>query len=156
MIKPRGFTLIELVLVILLISVLIGLSTPQFKNTYEGLELDNSSRDLAQIMNFAREMAVVNRENYRIFIDPGERVYWLERYDASNEPAGYKRFAGRFGKAFRISGRLSVLSSGNEAVFYPDGHSDELRVVLASKAGEKRSVTAKPGGEIVISEQGIE
>jgi len=143
-----GFTLIELTLVTLLVLVLAGLSTPLFKKTLSDLSARNKSFSICKLINYAQEMAVLERVNYKIAFDFKRGRYQLLELSFSSLPPVYKKAAGRFGKLFGLEQGLKLSGDRNDIIFYPDGHCDEARVnVLTSSSGY--SVMVKGFGNMV-------
>ncbi len=130
-----GFTLIELTLVTLLILVLAGLSAPLFKKTLSDLSAKNISFDICKLANYAQEMAVLERVNYKIALDFKNGKYQLLKFFSSVLPPAYKKVTGRFGRLFGLPQGLKLSGSKNGAIFYPDGHCDEIRVDVFTSAG---------------------
>ena len=144
-----GFTLIELTLVTLLVLIIAGLSTPLFKKTLSDLSARNTSFSICKLINYAQEMAVLERKNYKISFDFKKGKYQLLEIAASaaKKPV-YKRAAGRFGKLFGLPQGLKLSGDRNGVVFYPDGHCDEIRVNVLTSAGGY-SVMVKGFGNMV-------
>jgi prepilin-type N-terminal cleavage/methylation domain-containing protein len=143
-----GFTLIELTLVTLLVLILAGLSTPLFKKTLSDLSARNTSFSICKLINYAQEMAVLERKNYKITFDFKKGSYQLLELSASAKPPVYKKVTGRFGKLFGLRQGLKLSGNRNGVIFYPDGHCDEIRVnVLTSSGGY--SVMANGFGNMV-------
>jgi len=146
----HGFTLIELVLVILLISILTALSAPLFKRTFSDLVLRDASLDMAKVISYAREMAIIERVNYRLDLNFEERKYRITRYNPSGEDARYEKIKGRHGKDFILASGLGLSAGENKLVFYPDGRSDKLTIKIRDgKTGEGRILEVKGFGSAV-------
>ena len=136
----RGFTLVELVLVILLISILVGLSTPLFKRTFSDLELRNISLDIAKMINYAQEMAIVDKIKYKLNFNIDRGEFWI---------------AGRHGKKITLPRGLKITLDAEyidkgELAFYPDGRSDKAEIKITDrKTGEGRLIKIKGFGSRV-------
>ncbi|MBU4333896.1 MAG: prepilin-type N-terminal cleavage/methylation domain-containing protein, partial [Candidatus Omnitrophica bacterium] len=48
--KKSAFTLIEIILVVLLLSVIAGLTIPNFRNSFRKVKLQNSANNIAYLM----------------------------------------------------------------------------------------------------------
>ncbi|MFH1593493.1 MAG: prepilin-type N-terminal cleavage/methylation domain-containing protein [Candidatus Omnitrophota bacterium] len=155
-----GFTLIELVLVILLLSILTTLSTPAFRRTFSDLELRTSSSDLAKIISFAQEMAIIDRANYRVELDLDRNRYHVTRERVEDNRSSYEKISGRYGKVITIPESLKLVVGGNKPGVYknyeldlhPDGRSDEVKIeLLDKKSGAGRELWVKGfGGNVQI------
>jgi len=155
--QAQGFTLIELTLVVLLVLVIAGLSTPLFKKTLSDLSARNTSFSICKLINYAQEMAVLERVNYRIAFDFKKGGYQLLEVAApvKNKPV-YKKVTGRFGKLFALPQGLSLSGTKPCVIFYPDGHCDDVNVNVMTKLGGY-SVTVKGfGNNVQVKEFKIE
>ncbi len=137
--------------------ILAGLSTPLFKKTLSDLSARNTSFSICKLMNYAQEMAVLERKNYKIAFDFKKGSYQLLEIASSValRPV-YKRATGRFGKLFGLPQGLSLSGSTNGVIFYPDGHCDEIRVNVLTKLGGYSVVVKGFGNMVEIKEVKIE
>ncbi len=74
----RGFTFLELLTVLALITLLLGLVAPTFYRSWEKERLMSALRDLSAVMRLARSVAVTERARVRVFVDLEYGRYWLE------------------------------------------------------------------------------
>jgi prepilin-type N-terminal cleavage/methylation domain-containing protein len=77
-----GFTLVEVLMVVLLMSVLAGLALPMM-NPGIAEQLKSAGQVVAAEMNFARSLAVTNLGTYRYTFDVGSNTFTLQ-YTGSN------------------------------------------------------------------------
>ncbi|BCS56103.1 Tfp pilus assembly protein FimT/FimU [Geobacter sp. SVR] len=70
MLSRRGFTLIELVVVLALISLVMMLVIPRLPST-ESEDLKNSARTLAATLRYMQDRAATNRTTYYLNFEPG-------------------------------------------------------------------------------------
>lgn len=155
-----GLTLIELTLVTLLILTLIGLAIPLFKGTFQDIAAKDASFNISKLINYAQEMAVLQRKQFRISFDLKNGRYQLFEMDDSKEPVFSKKLSGRFGRIFALPKGISLRTDRQverqDIYFYPDGHCDTVRLeVLAKKSGY--SLTVKRFGNMVdVKEVSVE
>ncbi len=76
--RSKGFTLLELLIVCLLISISLGLSIPSLRSTLVSDELAAGSRKVISLVKSSRAKAVSDREPYLIFYDSDERKLWYQ------------------------------------------------------------------------------
>jgi prepilin-type N-terminal cleavage/methylation domain-containing protein len=77
-----GFTLVEILVVLAIISLLVGLTSPALKAFSEGRRLRTSAESLQSLCLFARDVAITEQEDHIVVLDgPGQR-YWLARASA--------------------------------------------------------------------------
>ena len=158
--RPQaGFTLLELLVVTLILTVLVGLSVPQFGRTFRHLQLQVFASDVATLFTYASRRAVTRGEVLRIQFDVKGRRYWLASaqeasptQDASPEEK-FERVSGTFGRVASAPGSISFTPSAREVTFYPDGRADrfEMLIVDDSHAGY-RLVTDVRTGRVKLSE----
>lgn len=133
--RRSAYTLIELALVALLIMTVVGLSMPMLKKTFIGLYAQDTSFNISKLANYAQEMAVLERANYKVSFNFQDGKYQLFAMDASTTPPSYKKAGGRFGRAYSVDRALKIAGAKKDVVFYPDGHCDEFSVKVFSGSG---------------------
>jgi len=73
----RGFTLIELVLVMVIIAIISVVVVPQLSGFSKGRKLSNEADRFLSVANWARGQAISRGVTYRLNIDENARRYWL-------------------------------------------------------------------------------
>jgi len=130
-----GFTLIEMILVIVFLGVIAGISAPLFKNTYSEFSLEDYAYQLESTLRYAQQMAIIDRVNYRLKIDPEKYTYWIEKVVQKEEGEIYQKISSRFGRCVTLPDGLSLSSGNSEIVFYPDGQSTRTEIFIMDKDG---------------------
>jgi type IV fimbrial biogenesis protein FimT len=64
--RPRGFSIIELMVTVLIASVLLGLAVPSFMQTIRGNRLISQANELVGALNFTRSEALKRAESVTI------------------------------------------------------------------------------------------
>ena len=80
---PRGFTLIELILVMALLAIAASVSAPRMASFFRGRALDQEARRLLALTHYGASRAAAEGESVRLWIDPAAATYGLEREDGS-------------------------------------------------------------------------
>lgn len=88
MMKNNGFTLLELIIVMLLITIILGFSTVFFANILPSNKFNASVRDIAATIRHARHLAQAKGENQIIIIDLDSKKYGIEHLPEKNIPSG--------------------------------------------------------------------
>ncbi|MEE8349944.1 MAG: prepilin-type N-terminal cleavage/methylation domain-containing protein [Acidobacteriota bacterium] len=70
--SEKGFSLFELLIVLVLVALAAGVVMPSFSRGLRGLELETSGRDLVTRMKQARSRAIALQEVSRIILVPSE------------------------------------------------------------------------------------
>lgn len=64
-----GFTLIEVILVVVISLILLGVSLPHFAHTYKGSKLRSAARTVNRMARYARSMAIMRETTMTIVLD---------------------------------------------------------------------------------------
>jgi general secretion pathway protein H len=136
----RGFTLVELLVVLLILSVLLVATPIAFDRILPGLEIEADARDLANLMRQARLRAIRTNDETTVVIDVEERAYWLGGGEAPEDFAGDLDAAaatesrGAFSEGVSVTLRTAESEQIGENVgrvrFFPDGTSTGGGVLL--------------------------
>ena len=78
----RGFSLVELLVVITIIAILVGLSTSFTSDIQDSIELATTSGEVVTILNQARETALATNQNIEV-------RFYLNASEFSDEPDEY-------------------------------------------------------------------
>ncbi len=144
-----GFTLIELLLTAIILLVIIGLSVPVFKRTFSDLRVNLQAKDIASLMDLAREKAIMTRITHLIKIDTDKKTYRILKMDFKK--AKPIPLEGKWGRRFYISGSLKVDISDDVIEFSPDGSSSGGSISFEDVSGFKRQIQVDAGtGEITV------
>ena len=74
--KRSGFTLVEMMLVVLIISLIAGVGGGFYAGTYKGMLVEKAARNFLLTAKYARVMAIEQQKRYEIYLDaPGNRFY---------------------------------------------------------------------------------
>jgi prepilin-type N-terminal cleavage/methylation domain-containing protein len=68
--RPRaGFTLIEVILVVVISLILLGVSLPHFAHTYKGSTLRSAARTINRMSRYARSMAIMRETTMTVVLN---------------------------------------------------------------------------------------
>ncbi len=125
---PSGFTLLELIVVIFVLSLVLGLSMPSFTKWGEE-RVHADAKRVASIVRMLHESGVTTRETYSFRIDFAERSVYYDGPDGER--------AETFGTVYgiRMPSR-GMVKEGELTIFFgPSGASEGFRVHF--RGGEK-------------------
>ena len=150
----EGFTLLELVIVILVIALAVGISIPALTHGSAIFQLRAGGRDVLNMFRYAREKAITEQQRLMVVVDRETQKMVLS--DEFGD--GARTLA--MPQHVRIE---RVVLEGRELVqgplvihFLPNGSSENAEIVLVSDSGAVLRVVTDPitGGARVYSGQG--
>jgi type II secretion system protein H len=121
LVRENGFTLIELIVVIVIIGLTTALTMPRFRYSLLSDPLKTSTRRLAGLINNLSQEAIHENEDVLLYFDLSGDLYWTEKSGMTAE------------------GRLLAKE---KAVKLPE----EIEVIDIRKKGEDRAIT----GEVAL------
>jgi type II secretion system protein H len=142
--RAAGFTLLEITLVILIVSVMVALTVPRLRDRGR-TELESQGRRLAAVFRLVRSEAILSGSAYRVNYDLDAQRYWVTPEDATLGGADfiddYRSLAN--GKVIEYPvGMIDVVlptlagkivEGQIYTVFYPDGSIDPTVIHLATE-----------------------
>jgi len=142
--SQNGFTLLELIVVILIIALVMGVSYPSLQRGSSILNLQTASRDILNTFRFARERAISEQVSMLLIINRNDRK--LELANILGEPMrSYTLPSGVYIQ--------KVTRAGNEvndevlAVrFAPNGNLENVAIRIASDGGRRMQIISDPLG----------
>ncbi len=67
--RKHGFTLIELILVVVVIVIISGIALPYFAGSYRGTKLRSASRTIDRITRYAHAMAILREDTLTVVLN---------------------------------------------------------------------------------------
>ena len=149
--QAAGFTLIEMVMVILLLGLMTAFAAPQLRGFYEQSEMARISTGLLELLNYAHQRAVLEQQQQTVIIDVRENTYWMEMVDEERIKKRSRRGSYRSRRRQKMLEKLNgglprpyefdhcylpvqddrVRRGEARLTFYPDGSCDGLHVTIA-------------------------
>jgi type II secretion system protein H len=150
----RGFTLMEMMVVLVLIAILTAMIIPEMKGTFEDALLRSTGRELVNVIELASSRAISLNQTLRLQLDSASGRYEIDRRSREVTTEDFVPLKDVAGSKGQLDKRISVQifeSSGDSAdaagmempaanpeaglVFYPDGTADGATVLLKDRAG---------------------
>ena len=146
MAKRSGFTLAEVVIVVVILAIIVGVAAPAFVGSLHRFRMDEASSNILMLMRYARQKAVVVQETRRVVFDIDHNKYWMEeivrdkRGRVDDTVMRQRMYLPEQHVIRAIYKPLSeeTISNGEVAVgFYPDGTCEGAYVLVERSANEK-------------------
>jgi len=159
--SARGFTLLELLLALTILSILVTVSVPAARRSLRRLALKDAALTLAANMRFAQAAAVNEGMAARIIFDRPMGEYQLEF--ASDEAAPkFQRLAGPMGRTFRLPEDAAFtnlelfaddgVTKAGTLTFFPDGRGGVGRIEITGSEGSFQIDLPGQLGQVVLTE----
>ncbi len=140
----RGFTLLEMVVVLTLIVAATVLVAPSFRNGLRSLELETATRDLITRMKMARSEAVSKQQVFRILFSESTQEDEQAEYSLTDDYEAPLH-------TFRLPVGVTVQAGPDQppgetlkVSFYPNGRSSGGSLDLTNSAGRTLHVEVDP------------
>jgi general secretion pathway protein H len=150
----QGFTLLELLIVVLVVVLVLAVSFPSLSRGSASLHLRTTGRDVLNIFRYAREKAVTEQVGMRVTADR-EKQRMVVSDDL--EDGGRSYLMPKDVKIIRfVLGGKEVTEASMVIRFLPNGGSDSGEVLLKSEAGSFLRIISDPltGGARIESGRG--
>lgn len=128
----RGFTLIELILVMSLLIIMVTIVTPRLTEFFNGRKLDSEVRQFVTLTHYAQSRAVSEGVPMLLWVDPKTGTYGLQQESGYNTgdtkpetfhvAEGLKINVGKLGSKTGASRSFTPTSRLNGLRFSPDGN----------------------------------
>ncbi len=126
--SQRGFSLFELIVVLMVVAIASGLAAPGIRSGWRAREVRTGTRSLAGVMRGLRERAVRRGVEQELVIETdGQTFHWADSHEATL-PGG-AAVTGIRGGWRDQDGRVRV-------VFYPNGSSSGIALVVGQLDGD--------------------
>lgn len=148
--NKRGFTLIELMVVMLLISIILAVAIPRFDSTPFQDPGKKLSRWMINTVRHLRASAIQEQQIQSLVVDLSEQRMWM-----ANEGMSEEEQAAAAEKAFDLDSSMRMvnaqypdqerINSGTiEIRFYPAGYSDRVLIHLEDDDAQRISFLVEP------------
>ena len=137
-IRRRGFTLLELILVMLIMTVVLAMVAPSLSGFGAGREAEYAGAQLISVAHWAREQAVSEGRVYRLNFNPQTQTYQV----TAQVGGVYQQIAEEFGSEFAVPERVGMQwdapqENGVYVIeFLPSGRKRPARVQITARDGQ--------------------
>jgi general secretion pathway protein H len=141
--RAAGFTLIELVAVILIIAIATGLASVAMTGGFDGIRLRSASSEVAAQLRFTRAQALATGKRQDFSIDPHAHTWKAPKDRHGSLPK-------QLGIAFYGAREVQPSASEGGIAFFPDGASTGGRIRLSAKRAVRDIDVAWLTGEVRV------
>lgn len=144
--KGRGFTLLELIFVAVILIIITALTVPQFRGTFDYLQLQNLAFDVVSFARYAQAKAITGAEINRLIFDTEKKSLGVDTYaGVETGDEGAKEIWERI-KYRAIPDFISIelQDSRNAVKFYPDGTADKVTMKVSISSGKSFTISIDP------------
>ena len=145
----KGFTLLELLIVIVIIGITLGYVGPRIQNTLFASSMDEGARDISTMIRYARSLAIKGHNRYCIRFDISDsRIGIYPKVESSGEtPEMIKEVI--LPKGITLTGIKSVYQSKKEQgemdlTVTPEGIIEQGVIYLGDSYGNIYTLVIKP------------
>jgi prepilin-type N-terminal cleavage/methylation domain-containing protein len=142
--KDKGFSLIEMVIVLAIIGIITTIGLPVYRQIKPTLDLNAETRDIASDLRYAQQLAVTEQSNYTVEFDPVLNKYTITNVETSSVI-----------KHKNINDNISIQSItglvSDTAIFNVTGAAVDSGVItLANTNNATTTISIKPSGYVKI------
>ena len=142
--RDRGFTLLELILVMVILSAVLAMAGPSLRGFFTSRKTHDTAVQILSLTQYARSQAITEGVIYRLNFDTLENSYWL----TSQQEGVFEELGIEFGRIFTLPKdmvmELEDLDTDEGRMFVrftPQGTVTAGTVRLIDKSGRALEVT---------------
>jgi len=141
--RASGFTLLEILLVMLLIAAVSLLAAAAVSGGFAGMRLSSDAKEIAAQLRYTRAQAIATGQEQKFVIDP-EAHAWSAPGDRTG------KIPAQFGVVFIGAREVQPMRGQGAILFFPDGASTGGRVQLSAKRAAWNIDVAWLTGEVKV------
>lgn len=135
-----GFTLIELILVMMLICTVLGMAAPSLRGFFQSHQATDAAGQIVALAQYARTQAASEGRTYRLNFDTQAGQYWLTAQDGAN----FAVLGREFGRTFALPEGVAF-ESVTTVVTTDAGAQSVAATATTETATATTAVSAPPG-----------
>jgi len=144
--NSRGFTLLELLLVMVIIVIMAAIAAPSLEKFSASRNIYNDASQIVSLAAYAQNQAIAEARTYRLNFDPQSEQVFLTYQDEL--PSPFKPAPGEQGQPIQLPAgvtlRAQLLNAaqgqGSWITFNPDGRVDPAIITLTPARGQPLTI----------------
>jgi len=131
-----GFTLLEVIVVLVFIGLIAGLTTPFLMSTLERVKLQTETRKINSALRFARSEAITRKTMFTFNGDIETRQYWISAKE-TERPSTTRTLAPGYMMAYFTSEERTIDEGRFAIKFFPRGNSSGGAIQVTKLTSDK-------------------
>lgn len=145
--NPWGFTLLEVILVLVFIGLIASLTTPYLMSTLDRAQHQAETRKINSALRFARSEAITRKTVFTFNGDTKNRQYWISSKEKNRSSIARTRTLAHGFTMTHTTSEEKTLDHGIFTIkFYPKGNSSGGTIQVTNISSDK----SEPAYEITI------
>ena len=142
--KDRGFSLLELIIVLVLLGLFTALMAPSFSRFSKSVELKGAAKKVASILRYYRSEAINKGKVYQVLFDSNLMEVKVQSIEGEDQEKTEKKEATGAPKAFPLPAGVQMKELNFESTqypsdlpaieFYPNGGSNGGDILLDTRS----------------------
>ena len=145
----RGFTLVELMVVVAILAIVGGISFPYMENAFRNEHVENCAKKINDTLRWGREIAI--SEDAVVTFTPVGNCSWSTTLNGVNVPAESLNQAQSIADYTANPQCSFSFGSGSSLSFYPTGLSSASATISVSGAQTGWGINVSPSGQVVLT-----
>lgn len=116
--RKRGFTLLELILVMIILCTVLAMAAPSLRGFFSSRQIHDMSEQILIMTRYARIHAIFDSKPYRVNFDLNRQCYWISSITDSQ----YEPLKTSFGNYFQIPTEITLdfddVESDSSGIYY--------------------------------------
>lgn len=143
--RNYGFTLLELIFVAAILVFIATLAVPQFRKTFDSLQLQNFISDVVSFARYAQSKAITDGTINKLIFNVKEKIFAIETYAGIKTGDEGTKEKWEEIKSKKMPDFVSVdLEDAKDGIkFYPDGTADKATIKINISSGKNYTISVE-------------